>query len=181
MRQSKWINITNIFKLFWSKNNKSSAFMKHIHCVRMLLQPLSINMKKRQCNFAVRSTNTVCSVHLSLIHFTCFFNPNVIHNFLSNFQNFVIQMIMHMIYSQRNHNFISKENDFIQVHCGSSMFYHTKMSLLMGAAAAQWSHGENVTITATSLHYLWCCCLSSNELKCRTSTRDQSNILCRPE
>lgn len=44
---------------------------------------------------------------------------------------------MHMTHFQRNHNFISQENDFIRVHCGASMFHHTKIRLSVAAAAAQ--------------------------------------------
>lgn len=42
-----------------------------------------------------------------------------------------------MIHFQRNHNYISQENHFIHVHCGSSIFYHTKIGLSVAAAAAQ--------------------------------------------
>lgn len=47
---------------FESKNDKISSFMKHIHCVRTLFRPLSIDMKKQKGNFKVRSMDTVFAV-----------------------------------------------------------------------------------------------------------------------
>lgn len=84
---------------------------------------------------------------------------------------------MHMTDFQRNHNFISQENDFIRGHCGASMFHHTTIRLSVAAAAAQGSHGVDATLTAASLHYLQYCCLSTNELNHRTSTLDQRTTI----